>query len=261
MNFLIADNDKVSRQQLSSMIKNIPGCIEVGYAGDGVEAIYKSYKLRVDILLIDLEIPKINGIEAIKHINKMSNPPVSIVTTANTDNALEAYSVNVFSYLLKPVRENKLRDAIARAKRYTQKSKFVGTKQTSAVLDQAEKYHICCRNGKNLELIGISDISHLHAENKCTFVFHKGGRVTISDQSLRLFLGEFRHWLLQIHRNTLVNKSYISSLRISNHGCGFVCLKGVKNLLSVSRRNLPEVRRYVRSYIHFKHGGGTKPRT
>ena len=246
MKLLIADNDKAARLQLTSMVRKIPICKEVGYAEDGMEAIYKSYRLKVDALLIELEIPKISGIEAIKHINKMENPPIPIVTTTNPGGALDAYNVNVFSYLLKPIRENKLRDALGRACRYW-KSR-AGNQRTGKVFDRTEKYHICCRHGKNMELIGISDISHLHAENKYTFIYHKNGRITVSDQSLCFFIGEFHQWLLQIHRHTLINKLHLKGLKVNHQQRGFACLQGVDKLLPVSRRNLPEVRRYLRSY-------------
>lgn len=246
MKLLIADNDKAARLQLTSMVKKIPICREVGHAEDGMEAIYKSYRLKVDALLIELEIPKISGIEAIKHINKMENPPVSIVTTANAGGALDAYNVNVFSYLLKPIRENKLRDALGRACRYL-KSR-ASNQRAGRVFDRAEKYHICCRQGKNMELIGIKDISHLHAENKYTFIHHQNGRITMSNQSLCFFTGEFYQWLLQIHRHTVINKLHLKGLKVNHQRHGFACLQGVDKLLPISRRNLPEVRRYLRSY-------------
>ena len=246
MKLLIADNDQAARCQLSAMIKRIPNCKEVGYAVDGMEAVCKSYKLKIDALLIDLEIPKINGIEAIKYINKMKNPPVVIVTTANVNGALDAYNVNVFSYLLKPIRENKLKDALRRAYQYIKNK--AGHEQTNGVYDQAEQYHICCRDGKNMELIGISDISHMRSEGKSTFVFHNNGRITVGDQSLRFFLGEFHQWLMQIHRHTLINKLYLKGLQIDKQRHGFVCLKGVSQPLLVSRRNLAKVRHYIRSY-------------
>ena len=245
MKLLIVDNDKAARRQLSGMVRNIPDCREVGQAADGMEAIYKSYKLGIDALLIEVEIPKVHGIDAIRHINRMENPPVSIVTTANANNALDAYSVHVFSYLLKPVREKKLRDALKRAGLY--RNGRTGGRSVD-VLDQGGPYRICCTNGRNMELIGLSEVSHIRSENKYTLVFHGNGRVTPSDNSLRFFLKEFHQWMLQVHRNTLINKSYIKGLQVNSEGGGFVCLEGVKDMLPVSRRNFPELRRYIRSY-------------
>lgn len=243
MRLLIADNDGVARRQLSGMIRDIPDCMEVGQAKDGMEAIYKSYKLGIDALLIEVEIPRVNGIDAIRHINRMQNPPVTIVTTANANNALDAYSVHVFSYLLKPVREKKLRDALKRASLYRG-----GGRRPMKVLDQGEQYRICCTSGKNMELVGLSEISHMRADNKYTLVFHKNGRIVVSDNSLQFFMKEFRHWVMQVHRNTLINKSYVKGLRVNSEGRGFVCLEGVRDMLPVSRRNFPELRRYIRSY-------------
>ena len=112
MNVLIVDCNETARQHLSTLIQNISGCKEVGQVEDGVEAIYQTHKLDVDVLLIDVETPQADGIETIRQVNKMNNPPLTIITTSSPDNAMAAFNANVFSYLLKPIREKKLRGTL-----------------------------------------------------------------------------------------------------------------------------------------------------
>ena len=113
MRILIVDDEKLARDRLRELVTDIGGHSVVGEAMNGNEAVEKTSELNPDILLMDIRMPGMDGLEAAMHLMGMEQPPSVIFTTAYDQHALDAFEVNAVDYLLKPIRKDRLASSLA----------------------------------------------------------------------------------------------------------------------------------------------------
>ena len=242
MNILIVDDEKPARDRLSRMVRDLGGHNLVGEAVNGLEALGLAQSLEPDIVLMDIRMPGMDGIEAARHIAKLEHPPAVVFATAYTDHALEAFETHAVDYLLKPVKQERLQAAIDAAMRPTRAQ---SSKEEDMLSDIEERQHICARVRGSLVLVPVEDIFYFHAEQKYVTVRYTDGEVLIEDplKSLETEFGERFH---RIHRNALVNLSRVGGLRSENDGHQ-VTFRDIDDTLEISRRHLPGVRKIVKN--------------
>ena len=117
MRVLIVDDEKLARDRLRELLNEIGGHTVVGEGMNGNEAVEKSAALNPDVVLTDIRMPGMDGLEAAMHLMGMENPPMVIFTTAYDQHALHAFEVNAVDYLLKPVEAERLATAVERARK------------------------------------------------------------------------------------------------------------------------------------------------
>ncbi len=245
MNILIADDEPAACEHLSCMIESLPGCYDVGHASNGIEAVYKAYDLDIDVVLMDVRMPRMDGLKAAQHLSEFARPPAVIFTTAYSEHALEAFSAHALGFLLKPVQATKLSETLEHLRHRSAQTRKVAE---PAVLGSGEDSYICCRVRRGLDLIALNRIIYIKSSSKCTTIHHLHG-YSLSDQSLKVFEQEFGHRLLRVHRNALVNRAYVSGIEKGEDGIYFVTLRGSSEKLEISRRNLPQIREYLHTFI------------
>lgn len=184
-----------------------------------------------------------DGIEAAQHIMKLEIPPAIIFTTAYDEYALSAFDTHAVDYLLKPIRKERLSEALESARRLTRIQMENLNIEGEA---SAKRKHISARLGGELRLININDIRYFLAEHKYVTVRYEQGSVLI-EESLRSLESEFEQQFLRIHRNALVAKDAIVALEKDKSGGHKLKLKDVDEMLEVSRRHLPNVRKIMKS--------------
>ena len=108
MRVLIVDDERPALSRLSSMIEDADGYEVCAQAGNGVEAIKQADTHKPDVILMDIRMPGMDGLEAARHMSEYDEPPALILTTAFGEHALEAFETNAIGYLLKPIRREKL---------------------------------------------------------------------------------------------------------------------------------------------------------
>ena len=142
MKILIVDDEKPARDRLSRMVGELDTHELVGEAVNGLEALGMAQSLEPDIVLLDIRMPGMDGIEAARHIAKLDEPPAVIFVTAFSDHALEAFETHAVDYLLKPVKQERLQAALDATIRPTRAQ----TSRSSGVLSGLEpRQHICAR--------------------------------------------------------------------------------------------------------------------
>lgn len=239
---LIIDDEPLARQRLHSVIDELDGGDVVAEAGNGEQAVNLCQQHRPDIVLLDIRMPGMNGIEVAHHINKLSTPPAIIFTTAYDDYAIPAFETHAVDYLLKPIRKERLNSALIAARRLT-RVQLQQLERSTGQDDQRQ--HISARLGGELRLIPVKDVRYLQAEHKYVTVRYAQGTVLI-EESLKSMEDEFPEEFLRIHRNALVARRFIASLEKERGGGHRLKLRDVPESLEVSRRHLPNVRKVMK---------------
>ena len=242
MKILIVDDEKPARDRLSRMVGGLGQHELVGEAVNGVEALGMSQSRDPDIVLMDIRMPGMDGIEAARHIARLDEPPAVIFTTAFSDHALEAFETHAVDYLLKPVKQERLKAAIDAAIRPTRAQ---AARSGNALSGLEPRQHICARVRGSLVLVPIDDIFYFHAEQKYVTVRHREGEVLIED-ALKALETEFGDGFFRIHRNALVSLATLGGMQSDNDG-HLVTFRDIEDKLEVSRRHLPGVRKIIRN--------------
>lgn len=241
MRILIVDDEPLARQRLRDLLAQIDGTDVVAEAEHGRDACEQAAALRPDVVLLDIAMPVMDGLEAARHLAEMNHPPAVIFCTAFDEHALAAFEAGAVDYLLKPVRAERLREALGRARR-------LGPPELGALAKAAgegrQRTHLCARLRGSMRLIPIEDIRYLQADEKYVVIHHAHGEDLIED-SLKSLEAEFGERFLRIHRNCLVAADEIMELRRGADGHTRARLRHVSELLDVSRRCLPGLRRKV----------------
>jgi two-component system response regulator AlgR len=234
---LIVDDEPLARARLRKQVAAIEGYEVVGEAESGLQALEMVSKSGADILLLDIRMPGMDGLEVGRHVSMSEHPPAVIFTTAYSEHALEAFQAHAVDYLLKPVREEKLRIALGAAHKLSRAQ----IQQVDEELQGDGRSHICARVRGDLQLIDVADIYYFKADSKYVEVRHRQGHVLI-EESLVSLEQEFDAGFFRVHRNALVAKAYIDGLRKDDAGHSYVSLSGIDDSIEVSRRHLPAVR-------------------
>lgn len=243
MNILIVDDEAPARERLIRLLDDLPDVSVAAEAANGRDALLACQGTDVDVVLLDIRIPVMDGIETAGHMAKLEEPPAIIFTTAYDQYAIEAFETEAVGYLLKPVRKERLRLALEKANRLSARSynALVGQSELS---NHARRY-VCARIGEELRLIPIHEVSYFEADQKYVKARHSGG-ADLLDDSLKSLEVEFADTFVRTHRKMLVAIDSIEALEKSPAGMQ-VRLRGVDEVLPVSRRHIADVRERLKS--------------
>ena len=238
---LVVDDEPPARERLKSLLAEIADVQVVGEAVSGAEALSSTHDLAPDIVLLDVRMPGMDGIEAARHLSTLEEPPAVIFTTAYDQYAVNAFETRAVGYLLKPIRKEKLAAALAQAGRLTRPQL-----QRLATAARAERRsHIAARHREGLRLIPVEEVQYFFAEQKYTTVRHLRGEDLIED-SLRALEEELAADFVRIHRNALVAVRHLDRIERNADGQYCVRLRGCEAPLAVSRRMAGELRERFR---------------
>ena len=240
MKILIVDDEPLARDRLRRLVDELNVGEVIGEAGNGQEAMDVFVQTPADVVLLDIRMPVLDGIATAKLLGEQAQVPAIIFTTAYDEYALQAFDVHAVDYLVKPIRRERLQEALQRASR-------LSPTQLDAIEDKDDKRrtHIRARNGSKLELIAMDSIQCLHAEHKYVTVYHAAGHTLIED-SLKSLEPELDEKFFRIHRNAIINMQSLERLEKDKAGQWFVRLKEVPLAMEVSRRHLPALRQRIK---------------
>ncbi len=246
MRVLIVDDEGPARARLKQIIEDLEGYEFAAEASNGEQAISLASEAQADIVLLDIRMPGLSGIETAHHLNTLERPPAIVFTTAYDEYAIEAFEARAIGYVLKPVRRNRLEAALEHA------SRLAGS-TLREIADSSgmagSRQHICARVHDRLTLIPVESIDFFQADQKYVAVHHDGGQSLI-DESLKALESEFAIRFVRIHRAALVAVARIDTLEKSGDGKTRVVLRGGSHdndrQLIISRRHVAEVRRRLK---------------
>jgi two-component system response regulator AlgR len=232
---MLVDDEAPARRRLAEVLSDCALTLPiqiVGEADNGVDALGLLQKLPVDALLLDIRMPGMDGIEVAQHLQRLHRPPAVIFTTAYDTYACQAFEVNAVDYLMKPVRAERLKVALSKARTLSQ-----------VALDALRQAHPKARSHLSLTekgrmvLIPVDDIIYLKAEAKYVTVKTLAREFLIEESLIRLE-SEFGEKFIRIHRNCLVARERVAEIgkQAGEQDAHYLRLSGLDDKLAVSRR-------------------------
>jgi two-component system response regulator AlgR len=237
---LIVDDEQLARDRLQRMLADVEGVEVGGQAANGMQAVQQCEAIEPDVVLLDIRMPGMDGLEAARHMMQMDEPPAVVFCTAYEEHAIEAFNVQAVGYLLKPVRKSELATVLANARR-TNRAQLAAL----AEREGTRRTHISARTHRGIELVPIEDVRYFQADQKYVTVRHGGGELLI-DESLRELELEFGDLFVRVHRNALVAIRHIEGLDRDGEGGYRIRIEGAA-ALEISRRHVAAVRRFVKA--------------
>jgi two-component system, LytTR family, response regulator AlgR len=241
---LIADDEAPARARLRDLLdecrETFPLAI-VDEARNGREALEVLNREKVDIVLLDIRMPEIDGMEAARHIAGMADPPAIIFTTAFDSYAIKAFEVNAIDYLLKPIRLERLLTALGK----TRAAAPVSREALEAAANQPRRHLSVHERGK-IHLVPMGDVLFLRAELKYVTV-RTAEREYLVEESLTNLEEEFADSFVRIHRNCLVARAAIAGFERNaeeSESGWAVVIKATGEKLPVSRRQHHVVKQF-----------------
>ena len=220
----------------------------VGEADSGAAVPELADRLQPDVVLLDIHMPGMNGIEVARHLAARAQPPAILFVTAYDEHALEAFEVQALDYLLKPVRADRLVAALGRARRLaTNEPRLAEVAQSLG----SQRSHITVSERGRMIMVPIDEVIYLRAELKYVTI-RTPTREHLTEESLTSLESEFGERFVRIHRNALVAKKSIHGFQRvkgeiaedgeSGEGHWEVLLKDLPERLPISRRQWPTVK-------------------
>jgi two-component system response regulator AlgR len=241
---VIVDDEGPARQRLRDLLEECGGAsalVVAGEAANGREAIELLAREAADVVLLDIRMPEMDGIEVALHLQRLERPPAVVFATAYDDYAIRAFEVNAVDYLLKPIRLERLKDALARA--------APARPEALRELATAPRTHFSAQERGRIHLIPVADVIYLKAELKYVSV-RTAAREYLIEESLTRLEEEFGSRFVRVHRNCLVARAAVRGFeRAEDDGEAhwLVVLEGVDERIAVSRRQQHMVREFSRS--------------
>lgn len=235
---LIVDDERYAREELTYLMESFPSIEVVGEAESGEAAIVQALHLQPDVIFLDVEMPKMNGIEVAKSLVELKKVPLIIFATAYPQFAAEAFRINAIDYLLKPYDPAHLKQTISRLEKelVPSTSKDTSTEPTSTI------GKLAVEEDGEIDYIEPKDILYMYREEKVTKII-----TYARDYEVRTSLKDLENRLdpilfFRIHRGYLVNLKYVVRLTPWFNGAFHLELEGRDEKLSVSRNYARDLR-------------------
>ncbi len=239
---LIVDDEKLARNRLRRLLKNFSDRVEiVGEAASGKEALKKIEALSPDLVFLDIQMPGKNGFEVLR---LLKNPPQIIFVTAFDEYALKAFDANAIDYLLKPVKKERLKQALDKLQKHDNQPGADSLKNLLEYIGNQPSYlqRLTIRKGDRVQFLDVEQTVYFKAADKYTFAMTERREVIVD-----YTLSELEHKLppeqfVRIHRNCIINRVYLIELRRESHGHYYAVMRLPQRVeLPVSRGYLPKI--------------------
>lgn len=240
---VIVDDEHPARSRLRELLDDCRGELPhvlAGEAANGVQGLQVVATAQADVVLADIHMPEMSGIEFARHLQVLERPPAVIFVTAHDQYAIEAFEVNAVDYLTKPVRAARLLTALKKAANGARLSRGV-----LESIDPAPRRHFSVAERGRVTLVPVSEVVYLRAELKYV-TLRTREREHLVEESLTQIEQELGGVFVRIHRNCLVARRLVRGFErgVETEGeVGWsVILEGLEEKLPVSRRQWPQVK-------------------
>lgn len=241
---LIVDDEKPAREELEYLLKDFSDISIVGMASHGLEAIKLYRELNPDLIFLDVQMPQINGIEVAEQLITEDKKPLIIFVTAYDNYAIKAFELNAIDYLLKPVSEERLKNALDKVRKTMSNFLDYEDRLRRLLFEISPKdscnmiRKICLYKNGTLIPINTDEIIYATVENRSTVIISKKGRYeypnTLSHLEEKLNTANF----FRSHRSFLINLNYIEQIEPWFNSTYMIKLRYTDEKIPVSRNQV-----------------------
>jgi two-component system, LytTR family, response regulator AlgR len=249
----IADDEAPARQRLRTLLgdiaPNMPNTV-IGEADNGLAALAAFEGLTADVALIDIRMPRMDGLELARHLMCLPLPPAVIFTTAYDQHAVQAFELNAIDYLLKPIRAERLQQALQKVSRGLPRADAESDDllpKLERIKDGPRRFLPCHERGKLL-LVPAAEVLFFRADTKYVTA-RTVQREYLLDESLAHLESEFVERFIRLHRSVLAARDALTGFERAQDADGehwLALLNGISDKLPVSRRQWPVVKEFAR---------------
>jgi len=247
MNVLIVDDEPLARAGMRMLLEEESAITSIGEARNGAEAVAVIRAGRPDLLLLDVQMPEMDGFGVLKELGADHIPPV-IFVTAHDRYAIQAFEVNAIDYLLKPVTRERFQQALTRMRERVT-AQGLDNRHVLSLLQQLSappKYlaRVALRAAGKITFVNIEDLLYVQAAENYVQLHLKTSRHLLHVPIATLESSLDPAMFLRIHRSLIVNVRHIQELETGPHGEYIVVLKGGARLQS-SRSFHEKIKRWA----------------
>lgn len=243
MDILICDDEPLAIERLSRLVTQL-GHQVVAKATHGQQALDLAQSLEPDVILLDIQMPEMDGLSCAKMLRELDPMPAIVFCTAYDHHALDAFKSNAEGYLLKPVMQQELQQVLEHIIKLTQAQMSTIKQKENMDEIKISRHQIAAKTYRGVELVPVENIYYFLADQKYVTVRHKNGSVLI-DETLKDLENEFGERFIRIHRNALVSVGFLDGLEVVSSGQYQVRCRDLDERLAVSRRHLPNLRERI----------------
>lgn len=228
---LLVDDEPLARENLRILLQAHHDIDIVGECENAVEAISAVHRLHPDVLFLDIQMPRISGLEMVSMLDPSHRPGI-VFLTAYDEYAVKAFEEHAFDYLLKPVEAGRLAKTLDRLRQ-------VRTPQDMSLLSasQAHLKFIPCTGYSRIWLLQMDKVAFVRSRMDGVFVTSTQGQEGFTELTLRTL--ESRTPLIRCHRQYLVNMAHLKEIHLQDNGQA--------ELLLHSGQCVPVSRRYLKA--------------
>ncbi len=241
---LIVDDEPIARKVLREELELISDVEVIGEAADGAAALETIGREHPDLVLLDLQMPAMGGLEVVRHLKRGKRLPVIVVVTAHDEYALEAFEAGAIDYLLKPVRQERLSEAVDRAKRLTGRQATERIARLQEIGDPAAERRtrrIVGKIGEEYFLLGADEIYAFQADGDLVWILG-ARRKYLATQTLKVLEERLKDTSFRrIHRNALINVDHVRKMSALSSQRWLITLANDQEFVA-SRRQASSVR-------------------
>ena len=247
---MIVDDEPLARSELRFLLEDSGRVGTIVEAASAREAVEKLMEGRVDVIFLDISMPKTSGMQLAEALNKLRYPPAVVFVTAYSEFALEAFNVDAVDYLVKPVETDRLEQALNKVQaRGGSRAATATTTQKQASRASQERIPVV-KSGRKV-LVPVDQIRFIESKDDYSCIY-TGEERFLSTISLTKFEGRLESLgFFRVHRAFLINLAYAKSVEVISSGVAHVVIEGFENKqIAVSRRRVLQLKQLLGEESH-----------
>lgn len=253
LSLLLVDDEPPARDRLRTLLGDIAPQLPnrvVGEAGHGLDALEHLRRQPADVVLADIRMPGMDGIELAGHLGGLERPPAVIFTTAYDNYAVQAFELNAVDYLMKPVRAQRLLTALQKVQGGAKPADPAWLAGLGKEIRGGGRTHLACNERGRLLLVPVAEVLYFKADLKYVTA-RTAERDYLLDEALTHLESEFAERFIRLHRAVLVAKAALAGFEKAAgddaEAYGWALLRGVPDKLPVSRRQWAPAKALVKN--------------
>ncbi len=245
---LIVDDERIARRVLREELESMPNVVVIGEADNGASALQRIAELKPDLVLLDLQMPEMGGLEVVRRLRGGAHMPALVIVTAYDAYAIQAFEAGAVDYLLKPVGPQRLADAVDRARRISAWQAAERLAHLQEILDRpagSRAKKIVGKKDDEYFLLSTEEILAFQADGDVVWIVTARSRFTASLTLKAIEENLMPYGFRRIHRNALVNVNHVRKISVMSSQRWLITLSNNQQLIA-SKRLAHSIRELLR---------------